>query len=88
MPNHIHFLAAFRSEDEMLSQCSEWKRYMARQINQSLGKKQDFWQVEAFDHLVRSPEWFEHYRRYIAQNGPRARLRTKEFRHWSRDLKM
>jgi hypothetical protein len=23
----------------------------------------EFWQVEQFDHLVRSPEQFEHYRR-------------------------
>jgi REP-associated tyrosine transposase len=86
MPNHLHFLAAFRSEEAMLSQCTEWKRYMAREINRALKQKDDFWQVEAFDHLVRSPEWFEHYRRYIAENPLRARLRTAEFRHYSRDL--
>ena len=86
MPNHLHFLAAFASEDAMLAQCTAWKRFMARALNQQLGTTGDFWQVDAFDHLVRSPEWFEHFRRYIADNPKRARLRADEFRHVSWDV--
>jgi putative transposase len=59
---------------------------MACEINRVLKQKRDFWQVEAFDHLVRSPEWFEHYRQYIAQNPARARLRPTEYRHYARHL--
>jgi putative transposase len=84
MPNHVHLLVAFRSEEGMKLQCSSWKRYTARQINRLLGDTGEFWQVEQFDHLVRSPEQFEHYRRYIADNGPHASLPEGHFRHYSR----
>lgn len=72
MPNHVHLLVAFRDDDLLWTQCTSWKRYTARQINRSLGQRGEFWQVDQFDHLVRSPEQFEHYRRYIAENPRRA----------------
>ena len=41
----------------------------------------EFWQVEQFDHLVRSPEEFDRYRRYIAENPGKARLPVGSFRY-------
>ncbi len=38
-----------------------------------------FWQAETYDHIVRSPEQFGHYRRYIAENPSKAKLREAEF---------
>jgi REP element-mobilizing transposase RayT len=84
MPNHVHLLAAFRTEEAMLKQCGEWKRYTARRINAAIGGSGSFWQEEPFDHLVRSAEQFEHYRRYIAENGPRAGLRENEYLLYSK----
>lgn len=86
MPNHVHLLAAFGDEDAMLRQCESWKHYTARGINRALGRKGRFWQQEAFDHLVRSAEDFEHCRRYIADNPVRARLRPGEFIHECKHL--
>ncbi len=86
MPNHVHLLAAFFSEETMLAQCTSWKRYTAREINRRLKQTGAFWQVEAFDHLVRSPEQFEHYRRYIKENGQRARLEEGQYRWYSKAL--
>ena len=86
MPNHVHLLAAFRDEETMLSQCASWKRYTAREINRHLKQSGHFWQVEPFDHLVRSLEQFEHYRRYIAQNPEQARLPQGSYRWYSKDL--
>jgi putative transposase len=74
MPNHVHLLAAFQDEDTLLAQCAGWKRYTARQINDVSGRRGELWQEDAFDHLVRDAEQFEHYRCYIADNGARARL--------------
>jgi len=74
MPNHVHVLAAFRDEKMMLDQCASWKRFTARRINAATKESGEFWQEDAFDHLVRSAEQFGHYRRYIADNGPRAKL--------------
>jgi putative transposase len=68
MPNHVHLLAAFPSEDAMLGQCESWKHYMARQINAIVHQQGRFWQQDVFDHLVRSAEEFHHLRKYIAEN--------------------
>jgi REP element-mobilizing transposase RayT len=86
MPNHIHLIAAFPTEDAMLDQCDSWKHFTATEINRSLGRKGRFWEEDQFDHLVRSEEWFEHYRNYIAENPTRARLGSGEFIHFSKDL--
>ncbi len=86
MPNHVHLLAAFASEEGMLDQCEGWKHYQAVQLNRTLGLSGRFWQQDGFDHLVRSVEQFEAFRRYIASNPDKARLQKDEFRHYSKDL--
>ena len=68
MPNHVHLLAAFPDEDAMLTQCESWKHYTAGAMNRVLGRKGRFWQQDEFDHLVRSADAFDHFRRYIADN--------------------
>jgi len=83
MPNHVHLLAAFVSEDSMLKQCESWKHYTATQINRRLVTSGRFWQQDGFDHLVRSEEQFEFLRKYIECNPSRANLKTGEFRHYS-----
>jgi len=84
MPNHVHFLAAFPDEASMLEQCESWKRFTATKINRALGRKGRFWQQDDFDHLVRSLEQFEHFRRYIAENPHRVHLPAGEYPYWSK----
>jgi putative transposase len=86
MPNHVHVLVAFRDEQLLLTQCTSWKRYTSTQINQLLDLKGDFWQPEQFDHLVRSPQQFTYYRRYIADNPKKANLPATAYRHYSKPL--
>ncbi|MEX2140220.1 MAG: hypothetical protein WD894_13225 [Pirellulales bacterium] len=86
MPNHVHLLAAFRDEGMLISQCTLWKRYTGRRINAALGIGGEFWQVEQFDHLVRSPEQFEHYRRYIADNPRKAGLAAGTYRWYTKTM--
>ena len=86
MPNHVHFIAAFRDESAFLKQCTEWKRFTACAINKQVGSTGEYWQVDQFDHLIRSLEQFEHYRRYIANNPNRANLPANEFRHYQKGL--
>ena len=86
MPNHVHVLASFRAETDMLPRVEAWKRYQARRINAVLNQSGRFWQVDGFDHLVSSPEQFEHYRGYIAVNPRHANLRGGEFVHYSKPL--
>ena len=42
MPNHVHLLVAFPSEESQLAQCDSWKHYTAVQINRALGRRGDF----------------------------------------------
>jgi type I restriction enzyme R subunit len=84
MPNHVHLLAAFASEGAALQQCAAWKRWTARRINELTNGHDHFWQEDGFDHLVRSLDYFEHYRRYIANNGPHANLPITDFLHYSK----
>jgi len=79
MPNHVHLLAAFASEETMTKQCDSWMHYTAWQINLKLTNKGKFWQQEPFDHLVRSTSQYDYLRRYIKENGSKAGLKSLEY---------
>jgi type I restriction enzyme R subunit len=81
MPNHVHLLVGLIGDTDIVSQCRSWKRFTATQINRLLGLRGRFWQEEAFDHLVRTPEHFDHFRRYIAQNPQQTKLSPGTFLH-------
>ena len=87
MPNHGHVLAQFRPTVTCSKQCVSWLKFTATKINRALRQRGHFWQTEPFDHLVRSPEQFQYLRRYIENNGPRAKLKTGDFRYWNRTMK-
>jgi type I restriction enzyme R subunit len=85
MPNHVHILACLLDDTEIEDQCYSWKKYTATQINRVLGRRGRFWHEESFDHLVRSPEHFQYFRWYIAENPRKAGLRLGEYLYWSRE---
>jgi type I restriction enzyme R subunit len=82
MPNHVHLLVCLLCETEIESLCYSWKKYTAGKINRALRRTGRFWQEESFDHLVRSPEHFEYFRTYIADNPRKAGLRAGEYLHY------
>ena len=81
MPNHVHLLCVFASEEALGTQCDSWLHYTAYRINTKIEGKGKFWQQEPFDHLVRSPEQYEYLRKYIADNGIKAGLREDQYLH-------
>jgi menaquinone-specific isochorismate synthase len=52
------------------------------QINRYLGRSGEFWQSESFDHLVRDPDHFDRFRKYIAENREKAGLKPAEGIHY------
>jgi len=84
MPNHVHLLVCLLGQTEIEAQCKSWKRFTAREINRALGRSGRFWQEESFDHLVRSPEQFAYFERYIAENPVKAKLHPGEYLHYRR----
>jgi len=79
MPNHVHLLVCLLGDTDLEEQGYSWKKYTATKINRALGRRGEFWYPESFDHLVRSPEHFEYFRAYIANNPRKARLRAGEY---------
>ncbi len=86
MPNHVHVLVGLLGDTDVVILCTSWKHFTATKINRALGRRGRFWQEEAFDHLVRSPEEFEGLCRYIEENPRKAGLRPGEFLHYHRPL--
>ncbi len=79
MPNHVHLLAVFPSEELLKQQCDSWLHFTAFRINPLIGSKGKLWQQEPFDHLVRSIEQYEYLRDYIRKNPEKARLKPDEY---------
>ena len=84
MPNHVHLLVGLIGATEIERQCFSWKKFSAGEINKLQSHSGRFWQEESFDHLVRSAESFEGLQHYIANNGPKAGLRSDEFLYYKR----
>ena len=71
MPNHAHVLVAPRGEALLSEICKTWKSVTAHSVNRLLGRRGTFWQEESWDHIVRSADHLERYRRYIVENPKR-----------------
>ena len=72
MPNHIHALVEPAPKSLLGDILKHWKGGSARDINLALGRSGPLWQVEPFDHIVRSEAQLQHFRRYIALNPSKA----------------
>lgn len=71
MPNHVHVLVAPRGGAHLSEICKTWKSVAAHRVNKRLGRRGALWQEESWDHIVRSTDHLERYRRYIAENPNR-----------------
>ena len=78
MPNHFH--AVLTPTGAKLGDIlRDWKGGSAHAINRALDRKGSLWQSEPYDHILRSEEQLCHYRRYIADNPPKANLKADEY---------
>jgi putative transposase len=84
MPNHVHMLVCLLGTTQTETLCKSWKKYSASEINRLIGRTGRFWQEESFDHLVRGPDQFEYFQRYIAENPSKAGLSQCDYLHWTR----
>jgi REP element-mobilizing transposase RayT len=80
MPNHVHLLVLPLDEWTLSKLLHSWKRHTALEINKLRGEEGALWFDESYDHIVRSWEQLEIYRRYIRENPVKAKLTTGRFR--------
>lgn len=79
MPNHVHLMAVFESNEALLLQCESWKRFTGTKIQKRLGRRGRFWQQDAFDHLVRCEAQYKRLLAYMEQNPAQARLKAGSY---------
>ncbi len=68
MPNHVHVLVAPLKEHLLSEIVKAWKSYTSHVFVKQYGVVAPVWQKEYFDHIVRSPEGLETFRKYICDN--------------------
>jgi carbamoylphosphate synthase large subunit/REP element-mobilizing transposase RayT len=79
MPNHVHALVQPMGNNSLSEILHSWKSFTATEINRVTNRREELWMHESYDHIVRDWEELLNWRRYIAENPEKARLRDTEF---------
>ncbi len=79
MPNHVHALVQPTGDNSLSEILHSWKSFTANEINRLMRRREELWMHESYDHIVRDWEELLSWRRYIAGNPEKARLRDAEF---------
>ena len=79
MPTHVHCLMRPFEGYALSTLMRPIKSVSGRRANLVLGKTGAFWQEESYDHIVRSPEQYAYFARYIRENPAKAGLRQGEY---------
>jgi len=79
MPNHVHALVQPTGNNSLSEILHSWKSLTANEINRVTSRREELWMHESYDHIVRDWEELLNWRRYIAGNPEKARLRDTEF---------
>lgn len=80
MPNHVHVIVKPIGENQLSDILHSWKSFTSKAINKSLERRGQLWMDESFDHIVRSWEQLEHYRRYVRENPTKTGLHLQSGR--------
>ena len=68
MPNHVHVGFALRPGGELSQVVQAWKSVSSHRINRLLGRKGPVWQVDYYNHVIRTAEEYRAQMNYIARN--------------------
>jgi carbamoylphosphate synthase large subunit/REP element-mobilizing transposase RayT len=79
MPNHVHALVQPTGDNSLSEILHSWKSFTENEINRLMRRREELWMHESYDHIVRDWEELLSWRRYIAGNPEKARLRDTEF---------
>jgi REP element-mobilizing transposase RayT len=82
MPNHVHCGMKPFDDFELEVVLRNMKGYVARKVNQRLGRKGILWEQESYDRILRDEEHLWQVVQYIGRNGEKAGLQPGQFRRW------
>jgi REP element-mobilizing transposase RayT len=78
MPNHVHLLLTPSPGLGLARTVQQIKGRSAFLVNKTAARRGSLWQKESFDHAVRSPDHYGHFRSYIERNPVEAKLCANE----------
>jgi len=77
MPNHVHCVMKLTGKSRSLDKLMQSiKRYSAKESNNVLQRKGQFWQHENYDHVIRDEKELERIIEYVVNNPVKAGLVT------------
>ena len=84
MPDHVHAVFQLGNKQTLPRLIQSFKRFTANQINAFLVRTGPIWQVNYYDHGIRSDESLEEIIRYCYENPVRKGLvrRPEDYPHW------
>ncbi len=80
MPNHVHVIVEAMPNQNISKIIHSWKSYTAHRANEILGLTGDFWQKDAYNHIIRSQKEYYFQIRYTWENPEKARLQNWQWR--------
>jgi putative transposase len=75
MPNHVHFFGAAELDAKPLLKFMQlWKQWTSKRLARELKFAVPVWQMQFFDHVLRSSESYDQKWEYVRENPVRAGL--------------
>ncbi len=75
MPNHVHVIVEPLTGWELSKIIHSWKSFTAHEANKRLNRSGDFWQRDAYNHIIRSEKEYCLQVQYTWENPDKAGLR-------------
>ena len=85
MPNHVHVIVEPFEKESLSSIIHSWKSYTANECNKLLGLRGQFWQKDAYNHIIRTEKEYGFQIQYVWNNPEKAKLNNWRWR-WRIDL--
>ncbi|WP_051328162.1 transposase [Desulfatirhabdium butyrativorans] len=80
MPNHVHVIVEPLPDWKLSGILHSWKSFTAHQANQMLKRSGDFWQRDAYNHIIRNEKEYWFQIRYVWENPDKAGLNDWKWR--------
>ena len=80
MPNHVHVVVEPVAGHELSKIIHSWKSFAAHEANKTLGRTGDFWQHDAYNHIIRNEKEYGFQVDYVYENPAKAGLRAWQWR--------
>ena len=82
MPNHVHVIFEILNEIPQNVILKAWKSFTAHAINKALNRKGQLWQVDSYNHIIRTEAEYYYQMRYVWNNPQFLPPETRKWR-WS-----